>query len=134
VVAIDGREAGRTPVTVRELATGPHRVQITHEGFAPAERRVTITRARPAQSMTVALEATRAPATPAESGTLRVESRPAGAKVYVDGTLIGTTPVSQPVMSGEHGVRLELSGYREWTSSVRVTGAATSRVTASLER
>jgi serine/threonine-protein kinase len=134
VVAIDGREAGKTPVTVRELATGPHRVQITHEGFAPAERRVTITRARPAQSMTVALEATRASATPAESGTLRVESRPAGAKVYVDGTLIGTTPVSQPVMSGEHGVRLELSGYRDWTSSVRVAGAATSRVTASLER
>ncbi len=48
--------------------------------------------------------------------------------------MIGTTPLSQAVTSGDHGVRLELSGYREWTSSVRVTAAATSRVTASLER
>ena len=144
LVAVDGREAGKTPVTVRELATGAHRVQITHEGFAPAERRVTITRARLAQSMAVALDRVRvAPAastSPAPStssvgsGTLQVESRPAGAKVYVDGKMIGTTPLSQGVMSGEHGVRLELSGYRDWTSSVRVAAAATSRVTASLER
>jgi hypothetical protein len=54
--------------------------------------------------------------------------------VYVDGRMIGTTPLSQGLPSGEHDVRLELSGYHEWTSSVRVAAAATSRVTASLER
>lgn len=149
LVAVDGKDSGKTPVTVRDLATGLHRIEITHQGFAPAERRVTITRARPAQSMTVALHRVRtapaalsspaasAPASPTSSlgpGTLQVESRPAGAKVYVDGRMIGTTPMSQAVASGEHGVRLELAGYRDWTSSVRVTATATSRVTASLER
>jgi PEGA domain-containing protein/protein kinase-like protein len=145
MVAVDGRESGRTPMTVRDLSIGAHRVEITHEGFAPADKRVTITRAHPAQSMTVTLDAVRvtpaaskaspSPTAPAAvSGTLQVESRPAGANVYVDGRMIGTTPLSQAVMSGEHGIRLELNGYREWTSTVRVTAAATSRVTASLER
>jgi hypothetical protein len=144
LVAIDGRESGKTPVTVREMSIGTHRVEITHEGFAPVERRVTITRAQPAQSMTATLEAVSvapaaskaspSPTSSAVSGTLQVESRPAGANVYVDGRMIGTTPLLQAVTSGEHGVRLELSGYREWTSSVQVTAAATSRVTASLER
>ena len=143
-VAVDGRESGKTPVTVRELSIGAHRIEITHEGFAPVDRRVTITRARPAQSMTATLDPVRvappasraspSPTSSAVSGTLQVESRPAGANVYVDGRMIGTTPLSQAVTSGEHGVRLELSGYRDWTSSVRVTAAATSRLTASLER
>jgi hypothetical protein len=138
LVAVDGHDSGKTPVTVRDLPAGAHRVRITHEGFAPVERRVTITRARPAQSMTIALDRLRAApaasAAPATTGTLRFESRPAGATVYLDGKMIGTTPLSQAAMAGDHAVRLELSGYRDWTSSIRVAATETSRVTASLER
>ena len=126
---------GKALVTVRELSTGTHRIQVTHDGFVPAERRVTITRARPAQSIAVSLDAVRvAAAQVSTTGTLRVESLPAGAKVYIDGRMIGTTPLSQPVTLGEHDVRLDLSGYREWTSLVRIAASETSRVTASLER
>jgi serine/threonine-protein kinase len=144
LVSVDGHDSGKTPVTVRDLSTGAHRVQITHEGFAPADRRVTITPARPAQSVTITLDRMRAAAAapvtpvtivaPVATGTLRFESRPGGAKVYLDGKMIGMTPMSQAATAGEHGVRLELNGYRDWTSSIRVTASETSRVTASLER
>jgi hypothetical protein len=124
-------------------------VRVTRDGYAPAERRIIITSARPSHAVTFALarspaapravQTTPAPATPGTAGrfagTLIVDSRPAGAKVYVDGTLAGTTPLSmQDVRAGEHAIRLEYDGYRRWSSSVRVVAAEQNRVTASLER
>ncbi len=64
-----------------------------------------------------------------------VESRPTGAHVFLDGRMIGTTPLAMPtVAAGEHAIRLELGGYRRWSSSVRVVASERNRVTASLER
>jgi len=160
-VFVDGKEQGTTPVAVRELARGEHRVRLEHGGYAPVERNIVITAAQPAQSIIVPLTEARAtasggtrpstsvpttsvsttpvPTTPATlghySGTLVIESKPTGAKVYVDNKLAGTTPLSLPnLAAGSHAVRLERDGYRRWSSSVRVVAAERNRVTASLEK
>jgi serine/threonine-protein kinase len=147
-VAVDGKDYGRTPVAVRELTNGAHRVRVTQEGYIAEERRVTITASRPAQSLTIPLSrepeanATRGasstlppPTTRSFAGSLMVDSRPSGAKVFVDGRLAGTTPLAMPdVRAGEHAIRIEREGYRMWSSSVRVVAAEQNRVTASLER
>jgi PEGA domain-containing protein/protein kinase-like protein len=142
-VIVDGREYGETPVAVRDLAAGTHVVRILEDGYVPDERRVAITAARPAQSIIVTLVARAAPRAPATipdvadrfSGTLVVDSRPSGAQVYVDGRLVGNTPIAlSEVRAGEHAVRIERDGYRRWSSSVRVVAAERNRVTASLER
>lgn len=45
-------------------------------------------------------------------GNLSVKSSPAGAKVYLDGTNIGTTPVNRPNPGpGVHSLKLTLEGY-----------------------
>jgi serine/threonine protein kinase len=150
-VFVDGREQGRTPVAVRDLSNGTHSLRVVGDGYAPEERRILIAPSRPAQSLTIALEplpvAPASPAAPSRdgpatsrggsafAGVLVVDSRPAGAKVFLDGTLVGTTPVSLPtVRAGEHAVRLERDGYRRWSSSVRVVSSERNRITASLER
>ena len=144
-VSVDGRDYGRTPVAIRDLARGAHRVTIAHDGYATEERRFVITTSRPSPSMMVALArpraaASHAPQTPAApagrlTGALVVDSRPAGAKVYVDGKLVGTTPVSlASVPTGPHAIRLEHDDYRRWSSSVRIAASEQNRVTASLER
>ena len=144
-VVVDGRDAGVTPIAVRDLANGAHLVRVTEDGYVPAERRVVITAARPAQSLTVPLDRNRtsapAPAPPSASdasqrfvGTLFVDSRPSGARVYIDGKLAGNTPLSmRDLRAGEHAIRLEHDGYRRWSSSVRIVAAERNRVTASLE-
>ena len=144
-VSVDGKDYGRTPAAVRDLARGAHRVTIARDGYGTEERRVVITTSRPSQSVTVALARPRAaasrgsqtPPAPAGrfTGALAVDSRPAGATVYVDGRLVGTTPMSlTSVSAGSHAIRLEHDGYRRWSSSVRVVASEQSRVTASLER
>ena len=155
-VFVDNRDYGRTPVTVNALARGAHRVRVTRDGYETDERQVTITPAQRAHSITVRLQAERPPqapptpaartpsgaAAPATSGTattgngpLIVESRPAGAKVFVDGKLVGTTPLTLPaVPAGDHAVHLDLDGYRRWSSAIRIIPTAKNRVAASLDR
>ncbi len=149
-VSVDGRDAGVTPATVRDLARGTHRVQITHDGYVTEERRIVISRGRPSQSLIVSLARGRAVSTGATDsnppaatpgtmgqfvGGLVVDSRPTGARVFLDGRLVGTTPATvSTVGSGEHVVRLELDGYRRWSSSIRIVAGEQNRVTASLEK
>ena len=154
-VFIDGRDQGRTPVAVRDLSSGAHRLRVLHDGYAMDERRVVITPSRPAQSVTIELvrlpvpprataPATPTPATPTPTtpgtagrftGILVLDSRPPGAKIFLDGTMVGTTPMLlQAVRAGEHAVRMERDGYRNWSSSVRVVATERNRVTASLEK
>jgi len=66
---------------------------------------------------------------------LDIESRPAGAKVFLDNKQVGTTPYSTTkIVAGRHGLRLERSGYRRWTSIVIIVAGKRHRVTASLEK
>ena len=68
-------------------------------------------------------------------GGLQVLSRPAGAEVFVDGALVGRTPlVIASVAPGAHDIRIELAGHRQWATSVRVEPGARARVAASLEQ
>jgi hypothetical protein len=82
-------------------------------------------------------QARAAPVDPAVSGagSLQILSRPSGATVFVDGQTVGRTPmVISNVRSGAHDVRLELTGFRRWATSVQVSPGARARVAASLEQ
>ena len=144
-VFVDDQEYGLTPATIRDLAVRTHRVRVVRDGYMSEERRIPLTGTRPAQSMTFELEQAQSSASVRElaapltttgtwSGSLSVDSHPAGAQVYVDGQLVGKTPMSLPqIWAGTHVVRLELEAYRGWSSSVRVVLGDQNRVTASLE-
>jgi hypothetical protein len=96
--------------------------------------------ARPAAAPPGGARSTPAPSPAASSpsrfrGPLAIESRPPGASVFLNGKLIGKTPLMlSDVTAGSHAIRLELEGYRRWTSAIRVVAGEKNRVTASLER
>ena len=145
-VLVDGKDVGVTPTTLHDLEEGTYAVRVLRDGYTPVERRVTITATRPAQSLVLNLVPLRTaqtasspvPSTPATigrtTGTVFAESRPAGADVFVNGKLVGTTPLQIDLEPGQHLIRLERNGYSPWTSSVRVASGERSRVAASLER
>lgn len=140
-VLLDGQDVGVTPLTLRSLPFGTHTLRVTREGYESESRRVIISTAQPAPSLIVDLTRTRGGVAAAGgpdsrfTASLAVESRPPGANVYLDGRRIGTTPlVLDAAPTGSHALRLELDGYRRWTSSVRVAAGERNRVTASLEQ
>jgi serine/threonine protein kinase len=181
-VVVDGREYGRTPLTVGNLLRGAHSVRVIRDGYVVDERLVTITSAQRSHSVTVRLSPERAapavngksaanartstvsprataspgpptsarpsgeagrsaatnaarPASAPGAAPLAVESRPVGAKVFLDGRFVGTTPVVLPdVAAGEHALYLDRDGYQRWSSAIRVVTTERNRVTASLDR
>ncbi|NVN91263.1 MAG: serine/threonine protein kinase [Desulfuromonadales bacterium] len=58
--------------------------------------------------------------TVASYATLNVESTPAGAQVFVDGTLKGTAPADIRLTTGKHEVRLSMPNYYEWEAQVEM--------------
>jgi len=55
-------------------------------------------------------------------GTATVKSRPAGARVFVDGEAVGYTPVTLPALPiGKHLVRVERPGFRQYGQIMEVT-------------
>ena len=76
-----------------------------------------------------------APAAPAgEQSTLQIDSRPRGAQVFVDGRFVGRTPVVAPgIHPGQHMVRMQMAGHRQWATAVTVGPGERARVGGSLE-
>jgi hypothetical protein len=76
---------------------------------------------------------TRATAGAKVVGSLLVESRPVGAKVFIDGRVAGITPMMlERLAPGAHAVRLELTGYHPWTTTASVVLGEMTRLAASL--
>jgi hypothetical protein len=144
-VRVNGDDRGATPLTLRDLALGEYSLEITRSGYAPESRTLTLTQRRPAQSLDLRLrEAPAREATPAPvsgnavsaSGrsSLELVSKPAGARVFVDGQPMGTTPLRLlEVAPGPKSIRLELAGHASWTATITVGQGEARKVTASLE-
>jgi hypothetical protein len=161
-VLVNGVKRGETPLTLRNLPLGTHTIRVSRGGYQTSTRKVTLTASRAADSLAFDLQpmepragAAReaggtagsaatggdpdsdrasAEATAAGLGALYVLSHPAGARVIVDGQVVGTTPlVVTNVPPGNKTVRLELPGHKPWSSTVRVAAGQRVRVAASLE-
>jgi hypothetical protein len=144
-VEVGGRNRGESPATLTDLPYGRHTVRVSRSGYATEQLRVTLSARRPTATVDVTLRrnAARAAAAPAGAegpagggfvGTLVVESRPAGAKVFLDGRGVGVTPLTlNDVSVGSHVVRLDLAGHQRWSTSIRVVAGQRERVAASLE-
>jgi hypothetical protein len=144
-VTLNGRWRGRTPLAIENLPFGRYVVRIVQPGYTVAREQVALSRAQAERTVTFTLQperGTRAaapaaapqPASSESNGVLFVDSRPRGAQVFVDGRLVGATPLRMPdVPIGSHVVRLELTGHRRWSTSASVSAARETRVTGSLD-
>jgi hypothetical protein len=148
-VVVNGKPRGKTPLALRDLALGSYTIRVARDGYAPEERTLRITARRPTASTTINLRSTArttnkiAPGLPAKAvggasataGGLNVQSRPAGARVFVNDRLAGSTPIAIPGLpAGDATVRIEKDGYVPWSTTVRVSAGEQMRVAASLER
>jgi hypothetical protein len=70
---------------------------------------------------------------PAFIGALDIESDPAGSTVFIDGKVVGETPVHvTDLRAGSHVVWIVRHGYQRWTASVPVPADKRTRIKATL--
>lgn len=152
-VVINGKWTGRTPLTVDDLRFGAYVVRVIEPGYEAVREEFTLSPAAATKTMNVTLGRraaappdVRAPQVPAPAapsakppaaatGDVYVDSRPRGARVFIDGKEVGVTPLTLTGQAvGSHVVRLELADHQSPTVTTEVTAQKTARVTLSLER
>jgi len=111
-VSIDGSLIGTTPQQNLGLPCGNHTVVIGANGYADYLINVTLDRGNP-QTFIANLQRLD------DRGTVIIKSVPAGADLYVDGVLKGTTPLLIDALTpGPHTVLLQKSGYEDYRDVV----------------
>jgi hypothetical protein len=85
------------------------------------------------ESSAPAVAPTARPRRPLFRGSLVVSSRPSGARVFLNGRSVGSTPlVLRNQAAGSRAVRVTLDGYESWSSAVQVVADTETRLSAEL--
>ena len=147
-VYIDNVYKGLTPAVFSPVSNGNHVVLIKLGGYLDLSKRVTVTADSPTvnadfNQQTAALQTASSPgqtpiagaaspapgaSTPAGGyGSLSVTTTPAGALVYVDGTMMGVTPTTIPMLAeGPHAITLVMDGYQDLKTTITINTGTTS--------
>lgn len=122
VVSIGGKLVGRTPLQLSDLPPGQQALAIKYQNWPEFRAIATIEADRETvQSVHIPY------------GQLNIQSRPAGAKVFIDGEELGLTPmVVSQVPSGLRQIRLVADNYEAYETSVSVTDRSSLQVQPSL--
>jgi len=119
-VILDGRLVGRTPLEPLAIKPGAYTLRVELEGHEPWEDRVEVQAGE--TTFAVADLPERVYERPPTPGRLVVSVDPPGARVLLDGELVGTSPVPDlEVAEGTHEVRIERKGYLPETHTVEVS-------------
>jgi predicted Ser/Thr protein kinase len=140
-VLLGNRLLGVTPLRI-ELPAGVHQITLRKEGSAESSFPVQIRPGAPTLTTRELIATAPAASTPAaptpEGSSLVVYSQPAGAAVYLDDELLGTTApgsgrlVRSGVSAGPHRLRLVLEGHDDALHELNVDAAGPTTVRASL--
>jgi hypothetical protein len=126
VIYLDDENKGHAPVTITGLWPGTYTVSAELSGYQ--KYTTTTTLSGPTRSSVYCH------LVPDREGTgLYIVSTPSPAKVYLDGDLRGETPlVLSTPGTGTHSVRISLSGYDDWKSTVEIQEGGTRTISAIL--
>ena len=115
-VRVDGRAAGKSPITVRGLGVvASHRVDASLAGFGAAHAEVAVTAGATATT-SLRLEMGKT--------DVLVTTEPGGGEIKVDGVARGVTPLTVAALPhGRHVIRAQRDGYDAAETTLVVTDA-----------
>jgi hypothetical protein len=123
-ILLNGMEMGRTPKIFSAVKVGEHVIELRRDGFLLERQAIRLGAGNPRQSVRVSLR---------PAAVLLVDSTPSVADVRVDGSRVGTTPVTVSVAPGEHRVELALDGHTTVRKMVRAEGGQRVRLDVQLQ-
>ena len=122
-VYIDGeRHPDLTPTLLREVAEGPHVIEVRKEPAMPWKQTITVIADQTAKVSAQLQASMKGP-----SGSIRVISNVEGARVFLDGTELGPAPMDiKDAEPGEHVVEVKAEGYLIREERVTVSAGSAS--------
>jgi outer membrane protein assembly factor BamE (lipoprotein component of BamABCDE complex) len=123
-IYLNGSYKGVTPLTLT-LSPGSYAVKITKDGYNDYTTTSTV---KLYSTSTVSATIKR------NTGTLSVSSSPTGAKIYLNGSYKGVTPLTLTLSPGSYAVKITKDGYNDYTTTSTVSLVSTSTVNPTLNK
>jgi hypothetical protein len=115
-VYLDGTLKGLTPLMLSDTAAGNHTIDVRLYGYGDWKSTVDVN-VGGTKTVSAILKAE----DPGSNQGINVSSKPAGAKVMLDGLAKGVTPISlNGIASGIHILEIGYTGYTSWKSTIDV--------------
>lgn len=115
-VFVDGVEKGETPLFIPGLKKSEITLRLEKDGYVPVTRKITIEPSEGDKRIEVNLRKI-------EAITMNVNflSEPEGARVFINGRLVGTTPLnSYPLSYGTYQITMEKDGYKTKYDEIKI--------------
>ena len=123
-VYIDGKYLGNTPIAQYKLPVGSHVLEIKHPSCKDYKANITI---NPGETLSLNVELSLLPA------MLIIESDPSNSSVLLNGSYIGTTPLSLNLSAGRYEVKITKESYLNYTKLVELKPGETEHLAIKLE-
>ncbi|MGV8073059.1 MAG: PEGA domain-containing protein [Syntrophobacteraceae bacterium] len=111
-VYVDGRTKGKTPLRLK-ISPGKHKIRLTLSDYEDWESAVQVEDGKE-NPLNIEMQQL------TKQGLLSINSKPAGAAVFVDGVSKGKTPLQLKINPGRHRVKLTLANYQVWEGAAQV--------------
>jgi len=125
-VYLDGSSRGTTPITIPSISYGTHTLELSLAGYQEKSEKITVSDSLRSFSYNLPEIPTSPPTIPSPISksytNIKISSTPSGALVNLDGIYRGITPLTiDNVQFGSHNLKLSLSGYQDYYTSITVT-------------
>ena len=124
-VYIDGNYLGATPIVQYKLPVGSYLLEIKHPSCKDYKANITIS---PGETLSLNVGLTLLPA------MLIIESDPSNSSVLLNGSYIGTTPLSLNLSPGQYEVKITKESYLNYTKLLELKPGETEHLTIRLEK
>lgn len=112
-IFIDEEAQGKVPATIKNIEAGEHTIRITADRYLPYRQRLDIEGLDREQTLEPQLQ----PAWAAVS----IRSEPAGAELYIEDQMLGTTPLIAEIPQGRQTLQLRLDDHKPWQKTLNIT-------------
>ena len=110
-VYLDNNLVGNAPMSLKDIAVGPHAVKIMCKGYDMEEKEI-IVNADKETKLKIELK---------KLYKLSVNSIPSGAQVLINNKEAGQTPYTTTIKEGmQFDLKLSLENYKDWTKRIKV--------------
>jgi len=125
-VYLDNVYKGKTPLSLDRIVSGNYWIKLILSGYQEWSSYISVSRV---QETRVTANLISQPS----YSSISVYSNPQGAKVYLDNSYKGVTPLFiEKISPGQYWIKLIKSGYQEWEKNITVSPTLTRTVSADL--
>ncbi|HXP34580.1 MAG TPA: protein kinase [Chthoniobacterales bacterium] len=104
IVSLDGKEIGKTPISLKDIHPGKYPLRVVLDGYETIEKQVDVKENEFSNLGLIRLSRAKA--------GIELATVPSGAKVFLEGSLVGTTPLRRDDLNpGEATYLLALEGH-----------------------